>query len=311
MTATDIDYRWLAGKAAGNWLKFQCFAWYGQPQDPENWAVFYTRHRDSGLLAVSNHHAIAASLDNFDDGDDPTLFWQATRTSPLAGSRPRSSACSTPTGISPVCSGHGVTCKNGCRTTQFLTNATTRIGSSMRPSEPSARRVAGSSSTTRRRTGRPACSTGCGNTMTASLRITTTRARTQVRTPSAKLLPTWDCSMPRPHGPTPQSGEPADEPAHPDRDPPEVCDNNEGRPEGGFRWWRRRGGVPLVSVVITTPMPPNTTRARTPQTPPTQKPTSVLLIARPICRDGRPTENTTAFAGPRQPQRVPKRRRTS
>jgi hypothetical protein len=77
VTTTDIDYAGLAKKAASNWRKFQCFSWWGKPEvDPENWAVFYTMSRDSGLLDVSNHHAIATALDKFDEGDEPTLFWQ-------------------------------------------------------------------------------------------------------------------------------------------------------------------------------------------------------------------------------------------
>ena len=76
MTSTGIDDEARARQAAGNWRKFQGFAWFGQPPDPENWAVFYTRHRDSGLMDVSNHVAIAKALDRFDDGENPTVLWQ-------------------------------------------------------------------------------------------------------------------------------------------------------------------------------------------------------------------------------------------
>ena len=76
MTTTDIDYEALARKAAGNWQKFQGFGWFGKPPDPENWAVFYTRHRDSGLTDVSNHVAITRILDRFDEGKNPTVLWQ-------------------------------------------------------------------------------------------------------------------------------------------------------------------------------------------------------------------------------------------
>jgi hypothetical protein len=76
MTTTGIDYEALARRAAGNWQKFQSFAWFGRPPDPENWAVFYTRHRDSGLTDVSNHAAIARALGRFDAGENPTVLWQ-------------------------------------------------------------------------------------------------------------------------------------------------------------------------------------------------------------------------------------------
>jgi hypothetical protein len=76
MTTTDTDYAGLAKAAAGNWQKFQCFAWWGKPPDPERWAIFYTRNRDSGLLDVSNHVAITKALDRFDQAENPTVIWQ-------------------------------------------------------------------------------------------------------------------------------------------------------------------------------------------------------------------------------------------
>ena len=76
MIATDIDYEARARKAAGNWQKFTSFSWFGKPPDTENWAVFYTRHRDSNLTDVSNHVAIAKALDRFDMGENPTVLWQ-------------------------------------------------------------------------------------------------------------------------------------------------------------------------------------------------------------------------------------------
>ena len=77
MTTTDTDHAELAKKAAGNWQKFQSFSWWEKPaQDPERWAVLYTRNRDSTLIDVSNHQAIAKALDRFDEGENPTVFWQ-------------------------------------------------------------------------------------------------------------------------------------------------------------------------------------------------------------------------------------------
>jgi hypothetical protein len=71
-----MDYRGLAEKAAGNWSAWPNFAWWRKPRDPERWAIFNVRHRDSDLTDVSNHVAIAKALDRFDDGDNPTVIWQ-------------------------------------------------------------------------------------------------------------------------------------------------------------------------------------------------------------------------------------------
>ena len=64
-----------ADKAAGNWQKFTCFAWFRQKDldDAENWAIIYTHHRDSGLLDQSNSAAIAKALELFTEGDDPDV----------------------------------------------------------------------------------------------------------------------------------------------------------------------------------------------------------------------------------------------
>lgn len=74
MTTPDTDYAGLARAAAGNWRKFPAFAWWGRPEDPDDWAVVYTHNRDSDLLAQSNGAAIARALEPFADGDDPTVI---------------------------------------------------------------------------------------------------------------------------------------------------------------------------------------------------------------------------------------------
>ena len=64
-----------AAELAGNWKKFDSFAWFRRRElaDPDAWAVVYTRHRDSGLLDQSNAAVVAGKLDPFTDGDDPDV----------------------------------------------------------------------------------------------------------------------------------------------------------------------------------------------------------------------------------------------
>ena len=51
-----------AKQAAGNWQNFRCFVWWRKLDRPEDWAIIYTHHRDSGLLDVSNASVIATAL---------------------------------------------------------------------------------------------------------------------------------------------------------------------------------------------------------------------------------------------------------
>lgn len=64
-TTTDLTER--AKKLAGNWRKFESFAWWGRDDDsipdPENWAILYTHNRDSGLLTQSNAATIAKLME--------------------------------------------------------------------------------------------------------------------------------------------------------------------------------------------------------------------------------------------------------
>ena len=52
----DVDS--MAHEAAGNWKKFDSFAWYEKPEDAEKWCVVYTKNRDSDCLEESNAAAI-------------------------------------------------------------------------------------------------------------------------------------------------------------------------------------------------------------------------------------------------------------
>ena len=51
-------------ESAGNWQHFECFSWHraSELKDPENWAIIYTHHRDSGLIDQSNAQMIAVAL---------------------------------------------------------------------------------------------------------------------------------------------------------------------------------------------------------------------------------------------------------
>jgi hypothetical protein len=58
-----------AKKAAGNWTKFGSFGWHDKPDHPEDWTIYYTSNRDSGLADQSNEAAIAKVMDKFSERD--------------------------------------------------------------------------------------------------------------------------------------------------------------------------------------------------------------------------------------------------
>ena len=68
-----------AKRAAGNWRKFGCFCWHRERElaDPDNWAIFYTHHRDSDLLDQSNAAVIQKTLERFTEGDDPDVVFES------------------------------------------------------------------------------------------------------------------------------------------------------------------------------------------------------------------------------------------
>jgi hypothetical protein len=78
MTKQSIDWNDVESAAeqlAGNWREFNCFVWYRAHDldDADRWLIFYTSHRDSGLLGQSNHGEIARRLQPFTEGDDPDV----------------------------------------------------------------------------------------------------------------------------------------------------------------------------------------------------------------------------------------------
>ena len=58
---------------------FNCFCWYRKTDidRPDDWAIFYTHHRDSGLLDQSNAEVIAEAMEKFTEGDDPDVVFES------------------------------------------------------------------------------------------------------------------------------------------------------------------------------------------------------------------------------------------
>jgi len=75
----ELELKDAAHEAAGNWQDFNCFAWFRRSElkKPEDWAVIYTRNRDSGLLDQSNAAVIEAALKPFSEGDDPNVVFES------------------------------------------------------------------------------------------------------------------------------------------------------------------------------------------------------------------------------------------
>jgi len=67
MRLGEMELEAAAKEAAGNWQHFECFSWHRATElnDPENWAIIYTHHRDSGLIDQSNAEAITEVLKPF------------------------------------------------------------------------------------------------------------------------------------------------------------------------------------------------------------------------------------------------------
>lgn len=59
-------------EAAGNWRKFESFAWLRRHEldDPDNWTIINTTHRDANLLQQSNAEAIEKEMIKYRNIDD-------------------------------------------------------------------------------------------------------------------------------------------------------------------------------------------------------------------------------------------------
>ena len=75
----DMTLDETAKKAASNWQEFNCFWWMRakEIEQPEDWAIIYTHHRDSGLLDQSNAAVIRKSMQPFADNDDPDVVFES------------------------------------------------------------------------------------------------------------------------------------------------------------------------------------------------------------------------------------------
>lgn len=77
MTRTvQADYETLASDAAGNWQRFDSFAWHARHDhdDADKWCIVYTSSRDSRLLDESNAAAIEKILAPYLEADDPDII---------------------------------------------------------------------------------------------------------------------------------------------------------------------------------------------------------------------------------------------
>jgi hypothetical protein len=70
MSTATANLEDAARSAVGNWRTFSSFCWFERPDDADDFAIFYTHNRDSGLLDQSNASVIAEALEPFvEEGD--------------------------------------------------------------------------------------------------------------------------------------------------------------------------------------------------------------------------------------------------
>jgi hypothetical protein len=74
----ELTVEEAAKQAAGNWRSFECFVWHRRSEvaEPNDWAIFYSHHRDSGLLDQSNASVIETSLRPFSEAEDPDVVFE-------------------------------------------------------------------------------------------------------------------------------------------------------------------------------------------------------------------------------------------
>jgi hypothetical protein len=74
----DLDLEDAAKEAAGNWKRWNSFAWFrdSELERPQDWFIYYSHHRDSTLLDRSNCVQIDKALRPFIDAesDDPDVI---------------------------------------------------------------------------------------------------------------------------------------------------------------------------------------------------------------------------------------------
>ncbi|MEZ6131181.1 MAG: hypothetical protein R3C59_21110 [Planctomycetaceae bacterium] len=72
----ELDLEEAAKEAAGNWARWDSFAWFrdSELERPEDWFIYYGHHRESGLLDQSNSAQISKALKPFIDADAPNVI---------------------------------------------------------------------------------------------------------------------------------------------------------------------------------------------------------------------------------------------
>lgn len=77
----ELEIEDAAKVAAGNWQRFESFCWDRSRDldEPDNWAIVYTHHRDSGLLDQSSASAIEQALQPFVEVEDPDVVSESHR----------------------------------------------------------------------------------------------------------------------------------------------------------------------------------------------------------------------------------------
>ena len=70
MPATVATLEDAARSSVGNWHSFGSFCWFERPDNADDFAIFYTHNRDSGLLDQSNAAVIAEALEPFVESGD-------------------------------------------------------------------------------------------------------------------------------------------------------------------------------------------------------------------------------------------------
>lgn len=83
----ELDLEEAAQEAAGNWQRWDSFAWFrdSELERPEDWFIYYGHHRDSGLLDQSNSIQIGKALKPFIDADDDPLVVEEDHSHFLCG----------------------------------------------------------------------------------------------------------------------------------------------------------------------------------------------------------------------------------
>jgi hypothetical protein len=78
-TIGEMTVEEAASQAAGNWTEYSCFCWdrLRDIDDPDEWAIIYTHHRDSGLLDQSNAASMADALRSFSKSENQDVVFES------------------------------------------------------------------------------------------------------------------------------------------------------------------------------------------------------------------------------------------